>query len=329
MASRYYFSTRDLVLIAVISSLGGVLSTYVGYLGNMLNNLFGVPFGAGQFMAGLHIFWVMLVYGLTKKKGTAIMAGLLKGFVEFLSGGKLGILAVALTVFQAAIIEVAFLFMENPKTKMYALVGGLSTAANILFFQLVFATYDAWPLFLALSTVAFISGVIFAGLFALSVVELVQEDKPLNKSSLNIKKVVTLGLIFSLAFGALYYQFGTPDGDYLKIGGNVENEISVYYYDYEDDFITINTEMVGKYQYEPPKDYEGIPLSLLLEEAGPKGDKVTAIASDAYTVEFDLDMLLGIENAIITLDENEEFRMIVPGREAGEWVRMLVELRID
>nr|HOP09648.1 ECF transporter S component [Candidatus Methanofastidiosa archaeon] len=251
MASKYYFSTRDLVLIAVISSLGGVLSTYVGYLGNMLNNLFGVPFGAGQFMAGLHIFWIMLVYGLTKKKGTAILAGFLKGFVEFLTGGKLGILAVALTVFQAAIIDIAFLFISNPKAKMYALVGGISTGANILFFQLAFATYDAWPLFLALSAVAFISGVIFAGLFAKSVVDLIEEDKPLERSALNIKKVITIGLIFSLAFGAAYYQLGRPDGNVLNITGNVENELSIYYADYEDELMVVNTEMVGTYQYEP------------------------------------------------------------------------------
>ena len=51
----YYFSTRDLALIAIVSAAGGVLSTYVGYLGNLMNRAFGVPFGAGQWMAGLHV----------------------------------------------------------------------------------------------------------------------------------------------------------------------------------------------------------------------------------------------------------------------------------
>jgi len=329
MASKYYFSTRDLVLIAVISSLGGVLSTYVGYLGNMLNNLMGVPFGAGQFMAGLHIFWIMLVYGLTKKKGTALMAGFLKGFVEFLSGGKLGILAVALTVFQAAIIEISFLFISNPKTKMYAIVGGLSTAANIVFFQLVFVTYDAWPLFLALSLVSFVSGILFAGLFSRSVLEVILDEKVEKERTYGIKKIVTLGLIFSLAFGAIYYQFGTPDGDVLNITGNVENELSINYQDYEDKLIVINTEMVGKYQYEPPRDYEGIPFGILMDEAGPNGVKMVAMASDAYEVEFNIQDLMDMGDVIVTIDENEDFRLIVPGREAGEWVRMLVELRIE
>lgn len=50
------FSNRDLLVIAVLSGIGGVMSTYIGYLGNLLNNLLGVPFGAGQFVAGLHVF---------------------------------------------------------------------------------------------------------------------------------------------------------------------------------------------------------------------------------------------------------------------------------
>ena len=43
---RYYLSNRDLLVIAILSGIGGVLSTYVGYLGNLLNRIFVVPFGA-------------------------------------------------------------------------------------------------------------------------------------------------------------------------------------------------------------------------------------------------------------------------------------------
>ena len=55
-------STRGIVTIAVLASLGGVLSTFVGYLGNLVNLALGVPFGAGQFMAGLHVFWLVVVH---------------------------------------------------------------------------------------------------------------------------------------------------------------------------------------------------------------------------------------------------------------------------
>ncbi|WP_461368985.1 ECF transporter S component, partial [Candidatus Darwinibacter acetoxidans] len=82
---RIYFATRDLLIMAVLSGIGGVLSTYVGYLGNLLNRLFGVPFGAGQFVAGLHVFWIILAAGLVRRPGAATIVGLLKGVVELLT----------------------------------------------------------------------------------------------------------------------------------------------------------------------------------------------------------------------------------------------------
>ena len=45
---QYHLSTKNLVTIALLASLGGALSTYIGYLGNLMNRLVGVPFGAGQ-----------------------------------------------------------------------------------------------------------------------------------------------------------------------------------------------------------------------------------------------------------------------------------------
>ena len=87
MKRRYHFSTRDLVTIAILASLGGGLSMYIGYLGNLVNRIFGVPFGAGQFMAGLHVIWIVLAIGLTKRKGAGTITGVLKGFVELFLGG--------------------------------------------------------------------------------------------------------------------------------------------------------------------------------------------------------------------------------------------------
>ncbi|MFW9986407.1 MAG: ECF transporter S component, partial [Candidatus Odinarchaeota archaeon] len=66
-ATTYYFTTRDLVTIAVLSALGGALSTFVGYLGLLLNTAIGTPFGAGQFLSGLHVFWIILAAGLIRK----------------------------------------------------------------------------------------------------------------------------------------------------------------------------------------------------------------------------------------------------------------------
>ena len=56
----YYFSNRDLLVIAVLSGIGGVMSTYVGYLGNLLNRLFGCPSVPGSLppaSTSFGLFW--------------------------------------------------------------------------------------------------------------------------------------------------------------------------------------------------------------------------------------------------------------------------------
>jgi hypothetical protein len=51
MRRKRYFRTKDLVTIAVLSCLGAVMSTYVGYLGRMLGTVTGVPL-ASQGLTG-------------------------------------------------------------------------------------------------------------------------------------------------------------------------------------------------------------------------------------------------------------------------------------
>ncbi|NLL21914.1 MAG: sulfite oxidase, partial [Firmicutes bacterium] len=36
---KYYLSNRDLLVIAVLSGIGGIMSTYIGYLGNLVNRV--------------------------------------------------------------------------------------------------------------------------------------------------------------------------------------------------------------------------------------------------------------------------------------------------
>ncbi|MHC1605039.1 MAG: ECF transporter S component [Candidatus Methanofastidiosia archaeon] len=328
MSSGYHFSTKELVTMAVLSALGGILSTYIGYLGNLLNKIIGVPFGAGQFMAGLHIFWIILAYGLTKKKGTALTTGFLKGFVEFLSGGKLGLFAVVLTVMQAAIVEAVFLLFPDRKTKTFAVAGGFSTVANIFFFQLIFAPYNAFPLFLALSLVAFISGILFAGIFSKSVVDLLSGKDTATTGKNNLKKAATFGVIFSLVFGAAYFYTTKPNGEIISVTGEVEHEISFSIDDYENKMITINAEMIGQYKYEPPTDYKGVPLQVVLADASPTGTKVTIIATDAYEVTFLLEDVLSTEDIILVQDD-KGIRLVAKNYDGNMWVRNVIKIKVE
>ena len=156
------FANRDLLVIAILSGIGGVMSTYIGYLGNLLNNLLGVPFGAGQFVAGLHVFWLALGAGLVGRPGAASLTGLLKGTVELLTGSTHGAAIVLVSLVQGIVLDVV-LYLAGHGSFGYALGGGMAAASNVIVFQILYFS-GAPGYLLFISVPALISGVLFATL---------------------------------------------------------------------------------------------------------------------------------------------------------------------
>ena len=78
---RYYFSTRDLLMMAALAALGGVVSTYVNAIGDFFQSILGFA-GTTQWAAGLHVLWLTLAVGLTGKQGAGTVTGILKGVSE-------------------------------------------------------------------------------------------------------------------------------------------------------------------------------------------------------------------------------------------------------
>ncbi len=315
---NYYFKTNDLVKIAIISALGGVSSTYIGYLGNLVNRVFGVPFGAGQFLAGLHIFWIILGFGLTKKSGTCTMVGVLKALVELFTGGKLGVFVLLLSGTQGVIADVLFLILRKKNVYTFAVAGGIATAANVIIFQLFFVPYSAVHLFLFIAVIAFVSGAAFAGVFSYNVLTVLEG----KEQEYSIKKVSTLVLCGVLLVGGVYYySFVYKSSEKIEVAGNVEVPYSFFYEDFSHSETTITAEMVGQYKYEPETEYTGIPLRIILEKANPKGTTIKITAEDGYAVEFDMN---NIDDLIIT----KERRLIAKGYDGGYWVQDIVEITV-
>lgn len=327
--AKYYFSTKDLVTIAIISSLGGVLSTYVGYLGNLINRFFGVPFGAGQFMAGLHMFWVILAIGMLNKKGTGVFVGILKGFVEFLSGGKLGLFVIVLSGIQGLIADLSFLPFKKNSTLGYIVAGGVSTAANVFIFQVFFAPYEALPLFMAISVIALISGVVFSGVFPRNVVQLLKINLKEEDKKISIKNSITLGFIVILALGAASYYLTQPLGkEGIEVSGNVEIPYVFSPQNFRDEEITVNAELKGDYTYVESKEYKGVPLASILKKSNPKGNSVKIVAKDLYEVSFSLEEIYSNNELIIT-ETNETFTLVAKGYAGGYWIRDITRIVIE
>ncbi|HDP97270.1 MAG TPA: hypothetical protein ENN25_06240, partial [Euryarchaeota archaeon] len=315
---KYYFSTKDLAIIALLSALGGALSTYVGYLGNLVNHVIGVPFGAGQFLAGLHIIWIMLVLGITKKKGTGILAGFLKGTIELFLGGTHGVVIVIVSSVQGLLADV-FLFSDRAKEQRsfvrYSVAGGISAASNVVIFQIFFFAGVPVLLIVMLSMLAFASGIIFGGLLTIQLLESLEGsgvvpsrngiivdqpkgdyDRTQGAHALRRRRIAVISSVMFLGLftigGAYYFTsvYSLPGNDTVEIYGHVENSYDFYYGDLSEHEVTINAELIGSVTYVSPRNYTGIPLSIVVGVANPLdgSESVVVSANDGYSAVFQL-----------------------------------------
>lgn len=357
MTRKHYFSTKDLVTVALLSALGGILSTYVGYLGNMVNHIFGVPFGAGQFMAGLHVLWIMLALGITKKKGVGTVTGVLKGVIELFMGGTHGIVIVIVSAVQGLLADI-FLFSDKTKTERavvpFAVAAGISAASNVVVFQLFF--FSGIPLMLVamLCMLAGASGIIFGAGLAIEMIESLEqagltssakrrfvdvpemegdtwEDRRLKRKKRLAALVVTTVFLASFTVGAVYYftfVFTAP-GVTVSVEGIVDNPYDFRYEDFHDEEVTVYAELIGSVTHVAPRNYTGIPLCDILDEAGPLPEAtiVRVYGSDGYYAQFGLADLLADETAILAA-EDDGFRFVAAAYEGAYWVEDVVRIEV-
>jgi energy-coupling factor transport system substrate-specific component len=310
------WSTREIATIAVLAALGGVMSAYVGYLGVMLNKLVGTPFGAGQFLAGLHVLWMVLAVVMTNRVGAATSTGLLKGTVEMLAGSSKGVLVILLSLVAGLIVDAVWALA--PRKGIYAavLAGGLATCSNVLMFLLFTSTYEGllW-LFFLLVVVAFVSGVLFAGLLVWNIAGTldhagiavrapgfgegsVATGPPVMANGGTRERtwrsmagiIVTIVAVVLLFGGALAYYVATVDDvtsmreGVVSVEGAVEAPYTFSLEEFEDEMVTVEAELQGEFTHVPMQEYTGVPLARIVERASPKGDadEVGVVGADGY-----------------------------------------------
>ncbi|HHU76516.1 MAG TPA: hypothetical protein GXZ24_06470 [Firmicutes bacterium] len=345
---RHYLSNRDLLIIAISSGIGGVMSTYIGYLGNFLNRLFGIPFGAGQFASGLHVFWIILAAGLIRVPGAATVAGLLKGIIELFTGSTHGVAIVIVSLLQGFLVDVVLFILRRHNLPAYALAGGVGAASNVIIFQ-VFYFSGAPPSFILLiSGIAFVSGIFFGGGFGHGVLEIVRRarpfrlglDPPQKPAAAFSQHLRTVGLVFtillalSFSAGATYYfavvyepPWGGPE---CLVEGKVEKTLNFQLSYFAGEETTIVAELVGEITHLPPQEYSGIPVRSILEKAGPEMDarQLRVVASDGYEVEFPLADVLADDEMLLIVEE-KALRLIAGNYPGSYWVRQVVRFIVE
>ncbi|MFX0013724.1 MAG: ECF transporter S component [Promethearchaeota archaeon] len=177
----YYYETSDLVIIALFAALGGVLSSVIANIANIFNIIVA---GGGQLFAGLHVFWFVLVFLFTKrKKGTVILTGIIKGFIELFTGNPLGVVAVIISVGEASVFEIIYLslsaLISSQKFDHIKIVvaAGLGTATNmIILIGILLGKGLPFQLILIMTFFSLISGIFLGGYFGLILFQLFQQS---------------------------------------------------------------------------------------------------------------------------------------------------------
>ncbi len=98
------YSTRDIVIIAVIAAIAGVVNTGTAQVWNLANSSLG-PLG-GALLQGAFMWAYVLVMWLVRKPGAALILGLIESAVEILLGNPAGIGTLGWGITQGLGIEV-------------------------------------------------------------------------------------------------------------------------------------------------------------------------------------------------------------------------------
>jgi len=329
---------RDLVLIALLAAVGGVLSTYIGYLGNLVNRLFGVPFGAGQLIAGLHVLWPLLARLLIGRFGSGTLTGLLKGVVEFFSGGTHGIVIVLVSLIEGMLVDSGLGVLRRRSLPLTMLTGAVASASNVFIFQSIYFSGVSMMFILAMAGLSFISGALLGGYLSWDVERLLVNSRIVRRELTSPRRggrwwrhAATLAVVLGLLGGGVFYYLSVfdpfTDAATARIEGRVEAPFVFRFDEWEADAVTVRAELRGSTMYVPERDYRGVPLAALLRSARPKPDAAAlrVIASDGYEASFDLGAVLARDDIVLALDD-EGLRLIAPGHDGATWVRRVTRV---
>ncbi len=341
--TRYRFDVRDIVLIALLSAAGGVLSTYIGYLGNLVNRLFGVPFGAGQLIAGLHIVWPLLARALVGRFGAGTLTGLTKGAVELFSGGTHGAVIVLVSGVEGLFIDFGLGLSRRRSLAITMLAGALASASNVVVFQAIYFSGVAASFLWVMIGLALVSGAVFGGYLAWDIERLLVSSHVIRPTEATAsrprpaalwRRVAVLSIVLAFLAGAVYYTVGVlhpfAARGTASVSGAVAEPYTFTYSDGSPNERTVRAELRGSATYVPPADYTGIPLRILLERAAPTSTatSVRVVAGDGYEAALALSDILGNPDILLTRD-GDSLRLVAPGYDGAFWVEQVARIVVE
>lgn len=330
---RYYFSTRDLLIMAVLAGLGGVTSTAVNAMGDVVQAALGFA-GTTQWAAGLHVTSLLLVVGLTNKGGAATIAGLLKGGVELMSGNTHGVIVLVIDFLGGLLIDLVLVPFRNKDSRWaYVVAGALASASNVFVFQLfASAPEDVLSFVWGIAGLASLSGAVLGGLLAHSLLMLLRRGGLAQARPLKVMPrwhyAAFLAGCVALALGSGWYLARTLAGPpMIAVVGDCAGPFEYSAASSLLGSVSRAVEIQGM-----KRQVSGAFLRDILAEArpNPSANAVLVSASDGYSFFITLREVEENPNLVLAhRGENRDTWYEVAGaKNPKAWVRNVMELRL-
>ncbi|MBO2945308.1 ECF transporter S component [Paenibacillus sp. F411] len=189
MQASRKFTTQDIVLMAMLAAVNGVLTMYLSPVNKLLTSL-GGPI-ATSVTTGLYIVYGLLAYYIIRKPGTAAITFMIGGTIQALTGPTYGIPACfTAAACYAVVAEGLFAAFRYKKwsTGVMMLAGGALVPLWFVFAAQMFG-YTAWPagVLAAALAVRIVSGVVLCGLLAKVIGDAVEKTGLLRRFALGMK----------------------------------------------------------------------------------------------------------------------------------------------
>lgn len=124
----FAYTTRDIVVVAVIAAIAGVVNTGVGNVWYLLNTSLG-PLG-GALLQGAFMWAYILAAWLVRKPGTALMVGIIESAVEILLGNAAGVGTLGWGITQGLGIELVLLICSYSRFGLVAAIAAGASASQ-------------------------------------------------------------------------------------------------------------------------------------------------------------------------------------------------------
>ena len=159
---NFNYSTSDLVILAVLGALAGVINTWMGnvwYAANTVSPIYGAA------LQGTFMWAYLLAYFLVRKSGSMLIIGIVEAGVEALLGNQAGLSTIGWGVSQGIAAEVVMWFCNYGKFGwlVFALAGAASSQFGTLW-SFVLYSWSSLNDYLIAAPINLVSGFIFSGL---------------------------------------------------------------------------------------------------------------------------------------------------------------------